>query len=358
MHITVKNSDFSRELNLLEKVVGKKPTISVLANVLITANMGGLLLSATDLEIGLMGACAADVHEPGAVTLPARKLMEIVRAQSDGALTLKEDTRGAVKFTSGKFTSRLQSLPARDFPGIPSIEGHPSLVLPRNGLKAGITQIRYAISDKDSRYYTQGAYLAFADNGLTMVSTDSARLAITQLARTGAARDAVLVPSKCLDELLVLLGEPGDSDVTFAQSERHLFFDLDGRVLISRQVDGKFPAYERIIPKHNEHKAMIARQEFVLILRRLVLINDVVALSFKEHTLDASAVSVEVGDGAEHMVIDYAGPELLMRFRGEFLLDFLNAASSDNIVIAMRDTASPIILMDGGYQNVLMGMRI
>lgn len=358
MNVTVKNADFARELNLLEKVVGKKPTISVLANVLIRAVMGGLELSATDLEIGLVGFCVADVTEPGAVTLPAKKLVEIVKAQSDGLLTLKEDTRNAVRFTSGKFTSRLQSLPAADFPGIPSITGHPSLVIPRAGLKELIAQIRFAISEKDARFYTKGAYVSFEEDLLTMVATDSARLAISSLKRSGAPREAVLVPSKCLDELSALLGEPGTSDITFAQSDRHLFFDLDSRTLISRQVDGKFPSFERIIPKDNPHQAQIPRQEFVSVLRRLVLINEVVELSFKALTLQVTAVSAEVGDGVEQIVIDYTGPDVVMRFKGEYLLDFLNAALSDTVNLALRDAAAPALFIDGGYRNVVMGMRV
>lgn len=358
MEITVKNVDISRELNLLEKVVGKKPTISVLANVLIQANAGGLLLSATDLEIGLVGACPADVKTPGAVTLPARKLMEIVRAQTGNELTLKEDTKGAVRFTSDKFSSRLQSLPAKDFPGIPSMEGHPSLTIPRKNLKDVIAQVRYAISEKDSRYYTKGAYVAFQENRLTLVATDSARLSIASMSREGPEREAILVPSKCIDELAALLSEQGDSDITFAQSERHLFFDLDARLLISRQVDGKFPAYEKIIPKDNKLQAQIDRQEFINVLRRLVIIDDVIELSLKAFTLDVTSASQEVGDGVERIVVDYDGPDQVMRFKGQYILDFLTAASGEKITMALRDAAAPALFIDGEFLNVVMGMRV
>lgn len=179
MQITVKSGDLGRELNLLEKIVGKKPTISVLGNVLLRAQGGGLLLSATDLEVGLIGACEAEIAVPGAVTLPAKKLMDLVRAQSDPRITLTEDTRGAVKFTSGKFVSRLQALPAADFPRMPPMEGE-QITLPRVALQRAIKQVRYAITDKDGRFFMKGALMELGAESLTLVATDSARLAFTR----------------------------------------------------------------------------------------------------------------------------------------------------------------------------------
>jgi len=358
MDITVQNSDLLRELNLLEKVIGKKPTISVLSNVLIRAEMGGLSMAATDLEIGLISGCAADVMEAGAITLPAKKLLDLVRAQSDTKVTMKSDAKGAVKFNSGGFQSRLQSLPAADFVGIPNGDGLTQYAIPRAPLKDAVAQVRFAISDKDSRFYTKGAYVAFNEDSLLMAATDSARLALTTFKRTGPMREAVLVPSKCLDELSALLAEPGDGDVMFAQSDRHLFFDVDARLLISRQVDGKFPAYERIIPKNNTHKVTVSRLEFASVLKRLVLIHDIVALSLKAFTLDLSAASAEVGDGVERLVVEYDGPDLNFKFQGQFILDFLSAATGEKVTLSFQHADSPALFSDGEYINVIMGMRL
>jgi len=356
MKITVKNADLSRELNLLEKIVGKKPTISVLANVLIRATMGTLSMSATDLEIGLVSGCPADVDTPGAVTLPAKKLVDIVRAQSDMIITLAADTRGAVKFTSGGFVSRLQSLPASDFPTIPDIEGHPSLTIPRAHLKEAIAQVRYAISDRDQKYYTKGALFVFDTDRLTFVATDSARLAITAIPRSGPEAESILVPAKCLDELSALLSEPGDGDITFAKSDRHIFFDLEGRLLISRQVEGKFPGYNRIIPKDNDYLCEVARDPFISVLKRLILIDDVISLKFRSTGLEAFAASVDVGDGVELVEGTYNGPDVDMRFRGAYLLDFLGAATSPTVTMAVKNATSAALLVDNDYRNVVMGM--
>jgi len=357
MRITVKNADLARELALLEKIVGKKPTIPVLANVLMQANAGGLLMSATDLEVGLIGACMADVHEPGAVTLPAKKFMEIVRAQDGADLTLTTDTRGAVKFTSGKFLSRLQSLPAEDFPSLPSIDGHPSITIPRDQLKGAIAQTRFSISEKDQRYFLKGALLTLPADKLTIVSTDSKRISVTTIPRPGPEWESVLVPVEALDELDALLSEAGTDDITFARSDRHIFFDLDGRLLISRQVDGKFPAWERIIPKANEHVAQVERFPLISMLRRAILINEIINVSFDTNTIDISAASSDVGDGLESLPAVYAGPKIVCKFKGEYLIEWLNQAVGSTVNIKLKDSESAALFVDGEYLNVIGVMK-
>lgn len=358
MNIIVKVVDLSRELNLLEKIVGKKPTISVLANVLIQAGMGHLTMAATDLEIGLVSGCVADVTEPGAITLPAKKLVEIVRAQTGDTITLTDDTRGAVKFASGKFASRLQALPAKDFVGIPNNDGMATWPIPRQALKQALPQVRYAISDKDTRYFTKGAFFSFDQDTLTVAATDQSRLSVVKMARPGDARDAILVPAKAVDELIALLNEPGDGDVLFAQSERHLFFEVDGRLFISRQVDGKFPAWERIVPKGNDKVATVDRQELIHVLKRMILLDDIVQLSLQAFTLDVSSASADVGEGIERLVVEYDGPSLTLKYQGQYLLDFLSSATSEKVSLAFKDTVTAALLTDGDYMNVVMGMRL
>lgn len=358
MKLRVQNADLSRELALLEKIVGQKPTIAVLANVLIQTGPGVLVLSATDLELGLVGACNADIEEQGSVTLPARKLMELVRAQSDATLTLSSGPKGSVLFTSGGFASKLQSLPATDFPGIPSIEGHPSITLNRESLKAMLPQVRYGINEKGAKYFMNGAYMGLKENELALVTTDGARMSLSRAPREGEALDPVLIPSATLDELAALLNEEPQTEVVFAQSDRHLFFDLDGRLLVSRKIDGKFPNYERIIPKSNEHHMILDRLAVIPVLKRLVLINEIVILQLSAGQLTMSALSVEVGEGAERVDASYEGPTMEMRYKGPFLLDFLTTAKSTKVTLAVRDNVTAMIMQDGAgdYMGVVMGM--
>lgn len=356
MNITVKIVDLARELNFIEKIVAKKPTIPVLTNVLIQANMGGLVLSATDLEIGLIGACAAVVVESGAVTLPAKKLMELVRAQSAPDVVITSDAKGVVKIQSGKFLSRLQAMPAADFPGIPHMPSENLFIIPREPMRDMLKQVRFAISDTEKSYFMRGAYLASKDGKMVLAATDARRLSVTRYAHTDNL-DATLISVKALDELFLLLGEPGDGDITFAKSERHLFFDLDGRLLIARQIDGKFPNFERIIPKGNDNVATVDRVEFATVLKRLILISDVVVLVLSNGTLKASSSSNEIGDGVELVEANYTGPTLEVRYNGQFLIDYLDAATSETITFALKDATQALLMSDGEFINVVMGMK-
>lgn len=359
MNITVKTSDLSRELGLLEKVVGQKPTIAVLANVLIQAVQGSLILSATDLEIGLVGSCESLVTEAGEVTLPARKLMELVRAQSDNAITLRALTKGSVAFESGKFASKLQSLPGADFPGVPNMDGHQSVTLPRQHLRDLIRQVRYAINEKEKKFQLKGALMIMNEGALGFVATDGARLSMTRIARPdGAACESIIVPDKALDELLALLNEPSTSpDVTFAHSDRHLFFDIDGRMLFSRRIDAKFPGFERMIPKQNEHVMTVDVNDVIPVLKRAMLIDEVVSLTLDADCLLIRAMSTEVGEGAEEVKATYTGPTMTLKYKGQYLLDFLSATPTDAATIAVRDDLTPGLFTSGTFLNVIGGMR-
>ena len=358
MEINVSVSDLSRELSLLEKIVGRKPTIAVLANVLITAIDDMIVLSATDLEIGLVGVCPAEVLDPGSVTLPARKLMELVRAQSGREVTMKSAARGAVQFSSGGFKSRLQALPPQDFPKIPSMDGLDTLELPREFFGAMIDQTRYAISDKERRFYMSGVCMKFDEGKMTFVSTDSKRISVTEVAREGPVWESVLVPSKALDELVALCGEDAKEDIVFAQTERHLFFNVDGRLLISRRIDGQFPTYEQMIPKTYQYTPQLDRELLTGAVRRVALIDNIIVIRLQEDRLELWAASQEVGDGDESVeMTGYKGPRMELKFNAQFLLDFLTTALGDKITLAVQDEAKPLLLTDGGYLNVIMGMR-
>ena len=361
MDITVKVPDLQRELNLLEKIVGKKPTIAVLSNVLIHANMGSLILSATDLEIGLVGVCSADVLDAGAITLPAKRLMDMVRAQSGKEIRLKSEGRAAVRFTSGGFSSRLSSLPPSDFPKVPSMDDLETLTLPRDTFGAMLSQVRYAISSKDTRFYMNGAYMKLGENEITLVSTDGHRISVTEAEREGPGDMSTLIPLKAVEELITLCSEEGNEPIEFAHTERHLFFNVDGRLLISRMIDGKFPSYERMVPKDYPHKAYVDRAHLASALKRVALIDGSVILRLgrdEQDVIQLWSASAEVGDGGEGVPVKgYDGEPMELRFNAQYLLDFMSTALGETITMSVKGVSSPILLQDDQYLNVIMGMR-
>lgn len=359
MNVSLKNADLAREWSLLEKIVARKVVIPVLSNVLLSATeMGHVRLLATDLEVGLTGGCAADVIEPGEVTLPAKKFLDLLRAQSDPMVTLTSEPNGSVRLAAGPFKSRLQSLPATEFPAMPAMDGLPVTELPKLGLRRALEQVRFAISDKEqTRYYMKAAFMSLTDKKMTFVATDTSRLALSTAVRNESNEETALLPSKCVGELLALL-DNDDGVVQFARNDQHLFFKVDDRILFSRQIDGQFPAFTKVIPENNSKVVMIPRDQFAAIIRRHALIHDVVVLLLGANILHISSASPEIGDSTEQLAVEYTGEPVEIKFRGAYVLDFLEAAKTDQIQLRLNDSFNPALFTSGEYLNVIMGMRV
>ena len=359
MKCKVKNLDFSRELRLLEKVVGKKPTIAVLSNVLVEVHEKALVMSATDLEVGLVGACVAEVEEPGAFTLPVKKLSDLVKVQSGDEITLTLEPKG-VTFRSGKFRSTLQTLPPEDFPPMPEMEGD-IIELPRDDLKLMLQQVRYAVCESDSRYLLNCVYMGLEESTFRLAAIDGPRLSVSVSPRPGEeAVDPVLIPGKALDELMALLSEQDEGGtVKFCRNERHLFFEVDGRLMVSRQIDGKFPNYEKFLEGSADgHVATVDRDMVASVLKRLVLIDDVVKLHVQDGILGLSSVGSGVGDGDEELFMSYEGPELERCYNGNLFLDFLGQAPSQEVEFVFHDSEKrPTLLRDKDFRNIVMGIK-
>ena len=356
MHVIVASSDLVRELTVLARLVPKKSTLPILSNVLIQAADGWCHLSATDLEVGLVTAAQATVGEAGDLTLPVAKLVELAKSLPNTDITISA-VKGVVKFTAAGFNSRLQALSAADFPAIPTPEGT-SITLPRGPFRDLIRKTSFAINEGDKRHLVRGALLTLPENAFGLVATDSHRLALAPATRVGPAAEPALLPSKALEHLSTLLGDSGEGDLTFSHTDRHLFFEIDGRVLVSRRIDGKFPNYERIIPKDNDKVVTLDRQAFATIVKRQLLIADIVTLTLHGGALDVTSSSAEVGDAIERLPVSgYDGPKLEIKLNGSYVVDFLDAASSPTVTLALTDGKSPALFADGDYINVVMSMR-
>lgn len=357
MNVSVASRELISELTFLERVVSKKPTLPVLSNVLLQAHEGWLHLSATDLEIGLVTACQATVGEDGQLTLPAKKLIDIAKSLADTDLEISLDPKGLVRLKGGTFNSRLQSLPAHDFPRLQTVEGT-AVSLPRSDFRSMLGKVQFAVDAGDARHTIKGALLTLPAGDFALVATDGKRLALAGASRVGDAGASVIFPSKTVEHLVSLLNEPGDRDVVFTQGDRHLFFEIDGRMLISRTLEGTFPNYERIIPKNAQHTVTVDRITLMKVIERAVLIAEAVQLTVQEKEILVTSTSVEVGDSVEAVPAAYEGETLTVKVRGEYVIDFLKAADNSAIQLSITDVKAPLLFSDGkSYVNVVMGMR-
>src|SRR3954467_15761230 len=372
MELVVRKTDLLRELQLFQGIVERKNTIPILANVLFEANGAEVKMLATDLEVGLRRKCTATVSKGGSLTLPAKKLYEIIKALPETDVRIEED-KGGVKVAADRFDSRMQTLPREDFPTLPDAPGSVSAGLPREAVRQMISKTQFAITGEDTRYFLNGALFILGANSMGLASTDGPRLAHIMVEREkakGAKSDdenRVILPRKTLLELGRLLAEGGDGDVLYTRGENHLFFTVGDRLLISRMIDGQFPAFERVIPKNNDKHVEFDRDRLTSAVKRVALLSNersrAVKFQIDKGKVEIASSSPEFGEAKEVLMVDYAAAPVTICFNAQYVLDFLGVVETDTISLDFKDEMSQAVLKPLGgegydYTYVIMPMRI
>ena len=371
MELVVRKTDLLRELQLFQGIVERKNTIPILANVLIEADGDQVRMLATDLEVGLRSRCTASVSKSGSLTLPAKKLYEIIKALPETDVRIEENKNG-VKVAADRFDSRMQTLPREDFPSLPDASGSYSASLPRDVLRQMVSKTQFAITGEDTRYFLNGALFIQRPESMSLVSTDGHRLALITVSREkvkgrkAEEEERVILPRKTLLELGRLLAE-GEGDIQYERGENHLFFDIGGRLLISRMIDGQFPAFERVIPKNNDKKVEFDRDRLTSAVKRVALLSNersrAVKFQIDKGKVEIASSSPEFGEAKEVIVVDYAAAPVTICFNAQYVLDFLGVVETDSVSLEFKDEMSQAVMKPVGaegyeYTYVIMPMRV
>jgi DNA polymerase-3 subunit beta len=368
MELVVRKNDLLKELSLLQGIVERKNTIPILANVLLDGGQDGVSLLATDLDVGLRSRCDATVSKPGTLTLPAKKLFEIVGALPDTEIRIAEEKGGkSVTIAADRFESRMQTLPAGEFPTPPDDAGDPIASLPAAALKRMITQTRFAITSEDTRYFLNGAQLVLEPKAMSMVATDGHRLAYVRVAESPGktAKTEVLLPRKTLNEIARLID--GVEAIEFSHGENHLFFKAGSRLLISRKIDANFPAYERVIPKSNDKHIDFDRDRLAAAVRRVRLLSNERSKAVKfvlgKDQVEITSSTPEIGEAHEVLPVDYDGEVLQICFNADYVDNFLSVVETEQVQLEFKDEMSQAVMKPVGaegyeYTYVIMPMRI
>jgi len=368
MELVVRKFDLLKELQLFQGIVERKNTIPILANVLFEAKGDTVRLAATDLEVGLRAECKASIAKAGALTLPAKKLFEIVKELPDTDIRIDEEKSGAVKVAADRFEGRMQTMSKDDFPTLPEMAGD-GVAINRKLLREMVVKTQFAITGEDTRYFLNGALFVVRYDAMMLVATDGHRLAIVTAPREGDSKVEemrTILPKKTLSELSRLLAE-GEEDIRFARSDSHIFFRIDGRLLVSRMIDGQFPAYERVIPKNNDKRIEFERDRFQAAIRRVSLLSNersrAVKFNIENGRVEIASQTPDLGEAREQIAVDYTGPAMTISFNAQYVLDFLGVSDSDLVAVEFKDDVSqtvmkPIGTTDFDYTYVVMPMRV
>ena len=357
-----------KPLQAVAGIIERRHTLPILSNVLIHREGGRLAFVATDIEIEISADATAEAQGEGkAVTVGARKLLDILRALPEGAeVTLAQaDRRLQVKSAKSRF--QLQTLPPEDFPRLAPAEGAAlSLSLPQKALKGLLALVQYAMAQQDIRYYLNGVLMVVDGSELRLVATDGHRLAVAtrDVAATNAGRQEVILPRKTIIELFKLLGETEDP-VTIDCSASQARFRFDGVLLASKLVDGKFPDYQRVIPTAQSKLVRIGRQVLGQALQRAAILTSDkfrgVRWVLGDGSLRISCTNTEQEEAQEELDIDYKGEALDIGFNVQYLLDVLNNLQAEEVELALGDANSSALVTvpkRSDFKYVVMPMRI
>jgi DNA polymerase III subunit beta len=333
MEFVIKQSILKDELGFVQGIVEKKSTIPVLSNILIeSVDENKIRIVGTDLDVTIRCEAEAEIKQSGAMCIQARKLFDIVRLLDSGDVHFTKEENDWVKMTCGKSNFRLAGVSKDNFPEVPSFKAAP-MKLSAEIFNHFIQNTAFAITNEQSRFTLSGAKFMIDGSAAKMVTTDGHRLAFIekQLSdnATTETMDA-LIPKKALMEL-VKISRDSDGDVSFGEDPNHIYFEVDGRLLITRKLSGNFPNYEMVIPKDNDKTAVFDAEEMKAAIRRVALMADErtrsVRLTIRSGEIEIGAQSSEEGEANEKVSADYSGEEVQVGFNSQYLQEFLNVVS-------------------------------
>ena len=375
MKVNVTKSEMQEKLANIQNIVEKKNTMPILSHFLLTAGKKGSSIIATDIETALREPIDISVEKEGKICIPARKLFEIVR-EVDADLAFEVVDEQWLKVRSGASSFKLACLPHGDFPAWPSSLGGADIeeiTIEAPVLLEMLEKTLYSAGESDTRYTLNG--LLFHPKPekkmFTIVGTDGHRLAIIhrQIDSKVSNEKKIIVPRKAVSELRRFLpAETGEGEmtrVTISIGEKHLLFTIGKIQFLTRLIEGSYPNYENVIPQSNERKISIARETFTKVLRRVSVMSreraSAVRIDLENDKMTFFSSSPDLGEAKEEVPVDYKGDTVTLGFNARYVIDVLNAMTSDKVVLELQDPLSPVLVKEDGnedYQCVIMPMRI
>jgi DNA polymerase-3 subunit beta len=368
MQLEIAREALIKPLQLVTGVVERRQTLPVLSNVLLALDKKQLSLTGTDLEVEITGSVEVDsAASDGEITVPARKLMDICKSLPDSATLKIQHDDDKLKIQSGRSRFSLSTLPATDFPGVEESSGALEFAVSKELLKAMLHNTNFAMAQQDVRYYLNGMLIEVSPDYLRVVSTDGHRLAMqTEDLKAGVSdTTGVIVPRKGILELSRLLSEGEEEDVKVIIGSNHVRATMANFTFTSKLVDGKFPDYNRVLPKGGDKNVIAAREQLRDSLNRTAILSNEkfrgIRMILSDDELKIVANNPEQEEAEETVPVEYKGDSLEIGFNVMYLVDVLNVLDSDSVHVIVSDPNSSALLQSSENSNatyVVMPMRL
>ena len=366
MRFSLQREVLLKPLAQVVNVVERRHTLPVLANLLAKVHDGQLALTGTDLEVEMVARTAVEDAQDGEITIPARKLFEIVRALPDGSRVTISQSGDKVTVQAGRSRFSLASLPANDFPSLDEVDATEQVSVPEAALKELLERTAFAMAQQDVRYYLNGLLFDLRDDTLRCVATDGHRLALceTALEQGHAGRRQIIVPRKGVQELQRLL-EGGDRQIELELGKGHIRIKRDDVTFTSKLIDGKFPDYEAVIPIGADREVKIDREALRASLQRASILSNEkyrgVRVEVSPNLLKISAHNPEQEEAQEEVEAQTSVDALAIGFNVTYLLEALSALRDEFVVMQLRDANSSALVRGADShhaRHVVMPLRL
>lgn len=368
MKLICEKAKLEEAIAFCNKAVSPRSPLPILNHLLFKSDRKKLRISATDLELGIEYQLDMESKEAGAFTAPAKIIAEIVASLPQGQVTL-ETLDGQLKISSHSSEFTISTLSPDEFPHLPHPEGLPVLKLPAATLKDMLKSVSFACaSAEETRAILTGVLFSLNENILTMVATDSRRLAKIErnINQLFPEKTQSVVPAHSLNELHKLLKD-GDKEVEIAFGEGQIFFSAENLFVMSRVLEGQFPDYQPLLRKDFNSKAVLSRQDLLSAVKRALITAQekqnpgMVKLSFADNVMEATSNTPDLGQTRENVPVKLEGPGLSIAFNGRYLLDVLNNLVCEEVGLELRDPHTSATLVDPqdpNYLYLIMPIRI
>lgn len=366
MKLTTKRDELVAKLSIVSRAVSTRAATQSLSGILVNADEDGVSLCATDLELGLKTKLEAEAEGTGTVLLPGRLLAELARSLGDAIveLELRESERD-VEIRSGSSSFHLRVLPSEDFPAFPEEEGEP-LTIPAPAVASTVELVARAASRDDMRPVLTGVLVSASGSEMTMVATDSYRLAVkrTELEQQIGGELEANIPAKALRELGRIVSADGVETVSVALLRNQAVFRAGSIILNTRLIEGQFPNFRQLLPESYEHDVRLSRPELLDVTRRISQLaqrNAPLRLSFAPGELTVAASTPDVGDAEETMPVAFEGEPLEIGFNPDFLREGIESIEEDELLLRLISPLRPGLLQpvdNEDFRYLVMPIRL
>ena len=364
MRVTCGREELAQKLGIAGRGVSTRSSVHILTGIMVRAEGDQLLLAATDMEISLRVSLDAQVDGEGAVVVPGRLLVDIVRLLPPGEVTIEHRAEeGIARLTCGPASYGLHTYNPEDFPRLPEVEGLDSFAVDRLAFLDTVAKVSRSASRDESRPVLTGVLVRFEESRLVMAATDSYRLSVkeTPLAAAPGRELEAIVPARALGELARIAQATDAAELELAIQENQVVFGVDGAWLTARRIDGQFPNYKQLLPEHFEAEVTLPREEFLDVVRRTSLMpqrKSPLRLRFEEGELTVSAQTQDVGEARESLPIAYSGDVLEIGFNAEFLRDGLESVTDEQVRVKLISPLRPGLIQGESEEFVYLIMPI